>query len=68
MLVGTDVSSLFSEEERDSIANDMQEEVMKSGLEGTREVIWEYFSKKAARNLHILLAMSPVSNTISMCL
>lgn len=66
MLVGTDVSSIFSEEERETIANDLQEELMKNGLEGTRAVIWENFSRKVAKNLHIMLVMSPVSYLISL--
>lgn len=67
MLVGTDVGSLFSEEEREHIANDMQEEVMKAGFEGTKEIIWDYFSRKASRNLHVVLSMSPVSNLKYSC-
>lgn len=60
MLVGMDASSLFLEEERDTIVNDMQQEVIDAGLDGSREAILRSFSQKAARNLHVILAMSPV--------
>ncbi|KAL5112917.1 Dynein heavy chain 10 axonemal [Taenia crassiceps] len=64
MLVGMDASSLFLEEERDKIVNEMQQEAMDAGLDGSREVFWRYFSQKAARNLHVILTMSPVGTTL----
>ncbi|KAM7539583.1 hypothetical protein Aperf_G00000039574 [Anoplocephala perfoliata] len=64
MLVGTDVSSLFSDEEREHIADELQEEVMKAGSEGTKEIIWDYFSRRASKNLHVVLSMSPEGNSL----
>ncbi|VDO03424.1 unnamed protein product [Rodentolepis nana] len=64
MLVGTNVSSFFSEEERETIANDLQKDLLKNGLDGTREVIWDNLSRKAAKNLHIIMVMSPESSTL----
>ncbi|VDM31178.1 unnamed protein product [Hydatigera taeniaeformis] len=64
MLVGMDASSLYLEEEREIIVNDMQQEVMDAGFEASREVIWKYYSQKAMRNLHVILVMRSIGNTL----
>ena len=37
---------------------------MKAGAGHAREMIWTYFINKCANNLHIVLAMSPVGETL----
>ena len=37
---------------------------MKSGLAPTRENCWSFFVKKSANNLHLVLCMSPVGETL----
>ncbi|EUB64627.1 Dynein heavy chain 10, axonemal [Echinococcus granulosus] len=64
MLVGMDANLLFSEEERETIASDMQQEAMDAGIDGSREGIWRYLSQKADQSLHIILTMSPVGNAL----
>ena len=42
----------------------VRDEVQKAGLLPTRESCWSYFVKKSANNLHIVLCMSPVGDTL----
>ena len=60
MLVGSDVSWLFSKEEKDSIIIDLRQKKTDYGSENSKEAIWKHFSLKAARDLHVILVMSPV--------
>ena len=39
-------------------------EAQKAGLPPTRESTWGYFVSKCANNLHIVMAMSPVGETL----
>ena len=39
-------------------------EAQKAGLPPTRESTWGYFVNKCANNLHIVMAMSPVGDTL----
>ena len=39
-------------------------EAQKAGIAPSREAIWQYFVTKCANNLHIVLAMSPVGETL----
>lgn len=42
----------------------MRAEAQKAGLPPTRESTWGYFVNKCANNLHIVMAMSPVGDTL----
>lgn len=42
----------------------MRNEAMKAGSAPARESIWQYFVTKCANNLHIVMAMSPVGETL----
>lgn len=42
----------------------IKEEAVKTGLSPTRENCWSYFVKKCANNLHLVLCMSPVGETL----
>ena len=61
MLVGFDASSLFSGEERESLAIELRQKAVEAGFGDSKEAAWQYFSRKAARNLHVVFATSPVS-------
>ncbi len=41
-------------------------EVEKKGLLGTKESCWAYYVQKCRNNLHVVLAMSPVGETLRM--
>ncbi|KER29498.1 hypothetical protein T265_03876 [Opisthorchis viverrini] len=58
------VPALFADDERDSIINELREEAVASGYTSARESVWQYFVRKAARNLHVVLCMSPVGDTL----
>lgn len=42
----------------------VRDEANKAGVPPARESIWQYFVNKCANNLHIVLAMSPVGDTL----
>lgn len=42
----------------------MRDEATKQGYPPIREAIWQYFITKSINNLHVVLAMSPVGDTL----
>ncbi|CAH8588474.1 Dynein heavy chain 10, axonemal [Schistosoma haematobium] len=58
------VPALFGDDERESITGQLRDEAVAIGYPPTRESIWQYFIQKAASNLHIVLCMSPVGDTL----
>ena len=42
----------------------MRNEATKAGSAPARESIWQYFVTKCSNNLHIVMAMSPVGDTL----
>ena len=42
----------------------MRDEATKAHYPHSKEGVWSYFVQKAANNLHIVLAMSPVGDTL----
>ena len=42
----------------------IRDEATKAGVAPSREALWQYFVNKSANNLHIVLAMSPVGDTL----
>lgn len=42
----------------------MRTEATKAGAAPARESIWQFFVNKCANNLHIVMAMSPVGDTL----
>ncbi|XP_009299843.1 dynein axonemal heavy chain 10 [Danio rerio] len=64
MLTSGMVPALFADDEKESVLNQLRDEAMKSGCGPSKESIWQYFVNKSANNLHIVLAMSPVGDTL----
>jgi dynein heavy chain len=64
MLTSGMVPALFPDEEKEAIIGQVREEVQKAGLPPTRESCWSYFIRKCSNNLHIVLCMSPVGDTL----
>ncbi|ERE76020.1 dynein heavy chain 8, axonemal [Cricetulus griseus] len=64
MLTSGIVPALFPEEEKDGILSQIGQEALKNGMGPAKESVWQYFVNKSANNLHIVLGMSPVGDTL----
>ncbi|KAJ8266677.1 hypothetical protein GJAV_G00133350 [Gymnothorax javanicus] len=64
MLTSGMVPALFADDEKESVLNQLREEAQKMGCGPSKESIWQYFVNKSANNLHIVLGMSPVGDTL----
>ncbi|XP_066546047.1 dynein axonemal heavy chain 10 [Amia ocellicauda] len=64
MLTSGMVPALFPDDEKESVLGQVRDEAMKLGVGPAKESIWQYFVNKSANNLHIVLGMSPVGDTL----
>ncbi|EDV22455.1 uncharacterized protein TRIADDRAFT_50643 [Trichoplax adhaerens] len=64
MLTSGMVPALFAEDERETIIGQMRDEAFSAGYPPAKESVWQYFINKCANNLHIILSMSPVGDTL----
>ncbi|XP_007489994.2 dynein axonemal heavy chain 10 isoform X1 [Monodelphis domestica] len=64
MLTSGIVPALFADDEKDSILGQIGQEAAKAGAGLAKESVWQYFVNKSANNLHIVLGMSPVGDTL----
>ncbi|XP_069353305.1 dynein axonemal heavy chain 10 isoform X1 [Eulemur rufifrons] len=64
MLTSGIVPALFPEEEKESVLSQIGQEAMKAGVGPAKESVWQFFVNKSANNLHIVLGMSPVGDTL----
>ncbi|CAG5116362.1 unnamed protein product, partial [Candidula unifasciata] len=64
MLTTGMVPALYADEEKDGIINSMRTEAAVANKGPGKESIWQYFVDKCANNLHIVLTMSPVGETL----
>ncbi|XP_029909103.1 dynein heavy chain 10, axonemal [Myripristis murdjan] len=64
MLTSGIVPALFPDDEKESVLNQLRDEAMKMGSGPSKESLWQYFVNKSANNLHIVLGMSPVGDTL----
>ena len=60
------VPALFPDDERESVLNQIRNEALQKGAAPSKESLWQYFVDKSANNLHIVLCMSPVGDTLRM--
>ncbi|KAM6052185.1 dynein axonemal heavy chain 10 [Chlamydotis macqueenii] len=58
------VPALFADDEKDTILSQIGDEATKAGVSPAKESVWQYFVKKCASNLHIVLGMSPVGDNL----
>ncbi|KAG9396016.1 Dynein heavy chain and region D6 of dynein motor [Carpediemonas membranifera] len=58
------VPALFAEDEKDRIVNEVRPEVQRKGIFDTKDNCWSYFIGKCRDNLHVVLCMSPVGDTL----
>uniref|UniRef100_A0A8D3BG74 AAA+ ATPase domain-containing protein n=1 Tax=Scophthalmus maximus TaxID=52904 RepID=A0A8D3BG74_SCOMX len=64
MLTSGMVPALFPDDERELVVNQLRDEALKMGAGSSKECLWQYFVSKSANNLHIVLSMSPVGETL----
>jgi dynein heavy chain len=64
MLTSGMVPALYAEDEKEGILGQIRDEAVKNGSGLAKESIWQYFITKCSNNLHIVLAMSPVGDTL----
>lgn len=58
------VPALFPDDEKDTILSQIGDEATKAGMNPAKESVWQYFVNKCASNLHIVLGMSPVGESL----
>uniref|UniRef100_H3BAL0 Dynein axonemal heavy chain 10 n=1 Tax=Latimeria chalumnae TaxID=7897 RepID=H3BAL0_LATCH len=64
MLTSGIVPALFPDDEKESILGQVRDEATKHEMGPAKESVWQYFVNKSAGNLHIVLGMSPVGDTL----
>ena len=64
MLTAGMVPALYEESEKDGIVGNVRDEAVKNGALDSKESVWNYFVGKCRDNLHVILAMSPVGETL----
>ncbi|CAM9617574.1 unnamed protein product [Ectocarpus sp. 8 AP-2014] len=62
LLASGNIPDLFAVDEVDSIVNNMTSKVKAEGLVPDRKNCWEFFIKLIRKNLHVVLAFSPVGD------
>ncbi|KAM9822995.1 dynein axonemal heavy chain 10-like [Syngnathus typhle] len=64
MLTSGIVPALFPDDEKEAVLNQLREEALMNGSGPSKDSVWQYFVNKSASNLHIVLGMSPVGDTL----
>jgi dynein heavy chain len=59
MLTTGMVPALYEDDEKENMLNQIRDEFAKTGQVQNRENMWQYFLRKCADSLHIVLCMSP---------
>ena len=62
MLTTGMVPAIYEDDEKDAMINGVRDELGNDAPD-TKEACWAYFVEKCRKNLHIVLAMSPVSDS-----
>ena len=58
------VPALYSDEEKESILSSIRQEALDAGCSLAKDEIWQYFVRKCSSNLHMVICMSPVGETL----
>ena len=58
------LSYLFSKDEYSNIYDSVRKAVVSLGQEETRVNMWKFFINRVRNNLHVILAMSPIGDTL----
>ena len=63
MLTSGMVPALYADDEKEAVSG-VRDEVRAKGLGESKEACWRYYVDRCRNNLHIVLAMSPVGDTL----
>ncbi len=58
------VPALYDDGEKDALISSVREEVVAAGHLDSKEACWAHYVAKCRNNLHVVLAMSPVGETL----
>ena len=64
MLTSGMVPALYADDEKEGVVSGVRDEVRAKGLGESKEACWRYYVDRCRNNLHIVLAMSPVGDTL----
>ncbi len=64
MLTAGMVPALYEESEKDGIVSGVRDEAVKKGCIDSKDALWQYYVNKCRDALHVVLAMSPVGETL----
>ncbi|KAI5075577.1 hypothetical protein GOP47_0009653 [Adiantum capillus-veneris] len=64
LLNSGEVPGLFTPDEKDRVGGEMREYVNKLGLPETKDVLYNSFINRARDNLHVVLCMSPIGDSL----
>ncbi|NXX13493.1 DYH10 protein, partial [Podargus strigoides] len=64
MLTSGMVPALFPDDEKDTILSQIGDEAIKAGVSPAKQYIWQYFVNKCTSNLHVVLGVSPVGDSL----
>ena len=59
------VPALYEDNEKDKIVEQLQPEVMQIEKSPTKDLIWQFFARRATKNLHIILSMIAANPNLS---
>uniref|UniRef100_H2LCS2 Dynein axonemal heavy chain 10 n=1 Tax=Oryzias latipes TaxID=8090 RepID=H2LCS2_ORYLA len=58
------VPTLFADDEKESIIKQINSEALQEGAGSSKESVWQYFLRKSANNLHIVLCLSATGDAL----
>ncbi|XP_078791125.1 dynein axonemal heavy chain 10 isoform X3 [Oryzias latipes] len=64
MLISGMVPTLFADDEKESIIKQINSEALQEGAGSSKESVWQYFLRKSANNLHIVLCLSATGDAL----
>ena len=64
MLTAGMVPALYEESEKDGLISGVRDQAVKKGCIDSKDALWQYFVNKCRDALHVVLAMSPVGETL----
>lgn len=64
LLASGDIADLYEGDDKDQLINSIRPLAKAAGVAETRESCWSFFIDKIRRNLHAVLCLSPVGDSL----